>query len=49
MTLDLIEHPQAQDASTPIGYLKELLNCHWLLLKICVEITNMLCPTLALL
>jgi hypothetical protein len=51
MTLDLIliEHPQVQDASTPIGYLKELLNCHWLLLKTCVEIANMLYPTWALL
>jgi hypothetical protein len=47
MTLDLslIEHPQVQNASPPIGYFKELLNCHWLFLKICVEIENMLCPT----
>jgi hypothetical protein len=41
MTLDLslIKHPQVP----PIGCLKELLNCHWLLLKTCVEIENMLC------
>jgi hypothetical protein len=31
--LFLFEHPQVQHASTPIGCLKELLNCHWLLLK----------------
>jgi hypothetical protein len=51
MTLDLflIEHPQVQHASTSIGCLKELFNCHWLLLKTCVEIANMLCPTWALL
>jgi hypothetical protein len=50
MTLDLFlfEHPQVQHASTPIGYLKELLNCHWLLLKTYVGIANMLCPTWAL-
>jgi hypothetical protein len=47
MTLDLslIEHPQVQNASLPIGCLKELPKCHWLLLKTCVEIENMLCPT----
>jgi hypothetical protein len=47
MTLDLslIEHPQLQNASPPIGCLKELLNYHWLLLKICAETQNMLCPT----
>jgi hypothetical protein len=35
MTLDLslIEHPQVQNAPPPIGYLKVILNCHWLLLK----------------
>jgi hypothetical protein len=51
MTLDLflIEDPQVQDAPTPIGCLKELLTCHWLLLKTCVEIANMLCSPLALL
>jgi hypothetical protein len=51
MTLDLFlfEHPQVQHASTPIGYLKEFLNCHWLLLKTYVKIANMLCPTWALL
>ena len=51
MALDLFlfEHPQIQHASTPIGYFKELLNWHWLLLKTCVEIANMLCPTWALL
>jgi hypothetical protein len=45
MTLDLslIEHPQVQNASTLIGCLKELLNCHWLLLKTCIEIENLLC------
>jgi hypothetical protein len=43
--LSLIEHPQVQNASPPIGCLKELLNCHWLLLKTCVEIENMFCPT----
>jgi hypothetical protein len=45
MTLDLsfIEHPQVQNASPSIGYLKELLNCHLLLLKTYVEIENMLC------
>jgi hypothetical protein len=50
MTLDLFlfEHPQVQHALTPIGYLKELLNCHWLPLKTCVGIANMLCPTRAL-
>jgi hypothetical protein len=49
MTLDLflIEHPQVQNASTSIGCLKELLNCHWLLLKTCVEIANMMYPTWA--
>jgi hypothetical protein len=43
MTLDLslIEHPQVQNASPPIGCSKELLNCHWLLLKTCVETENM--------
>jgi hypothetical protein len=47
MTLGLsqIEHPQVQNASPPIGYLKELLNRHWLLLKTCVEIENMFSPT----
>jgi hypothetical protein len=47
MTLDLflIEHPQVQNASPPIGCLKELLDCHWLLLKACVEIGNMFSPT----
>jgi hypothetical protein len=47
MTLDLslIEHHQVQFASPSIGCLKELLNCHWLLLKTCIEIENMLCPT----
>jgi hypothetical protein len=42
--LFLFEHPQVQHASTPIGYLKELLNCHWLLLITSVGIANMLCP-----
>jgi hypothetical protein len=43
MTLDLslIE----QNAPPPIGYLKVLPNCHWLLLKPCVGIENMLCLT----
>jgi hypothetical protein len=43
MTLDLslIEHPQVQNAPPPIGCLKVLLNCHWLLLKPCVGIENM--------
>jgi hypothetical protein len=47
MTLDLslIEHPQVQNASLLIGCLKKLLNCHWLLLKTCAEIENILCPT----
>ena len=38
MTLDLslIEHPQVHNAPPPIGYLKKLLNCHWLLLNTCV-------------
>jgi hypothetical protein len=47
MTLDLslIEHPQVHNAPPPIGCLKELLNCHWLLLNICVEIENMFYPT----
>jgi hypothetical protein len=47
MTLDLslIEHLQVQNASHPIGCLQKLLNCHWLLLKTCVEIENMMCPT----
>jgi hypothetical protein len=47
MTLDLslIEHPQVHNAPPPIGCLKELLNCHWLLLNTCVEIKNMFCPT----
>jgi hypothetical protein len=51
MTLDLFlfKHPQVQHASTPIGCLKELLNCHWVLLKTCVGIANMLCSTWALL
>jgi hypothetical protein len=31
--LGLIEHPQVQNAPPPIGCLKMLLNCHWLLLK----------------
>jgi hypothetical protein len=43
--LSLIEHLQVQNASPPIGCLKELLNCHWLLLKTCAEIENLLCPT----
>jgi hypothetical protein len=38
-----VKHPQVQHASTPIGCLKELLNCHWLLLIISVGIANMLC------
>ena len=48
-TLDLLlfEHPQVQHACTPIDYLKKLFNCHWLLLKTCVKIANMLCPTWA--
>jgi hypothetical protein len=43
MTLDLclIEHPQVQHAPPPIGCLKVLLKCHWLLLKPCVGIENM--------
>jgi hypothetical protein len=41
--LFLFEHPQVQHASTPIGCLKELLNCHWLLLITSVRIANMLC------
>jgi hypothetical protein len=43
MTIDLslIEHPQVQNASPPIGCSQELLNCHWLLLKTCVETENM--------
>jgi hypothetical protein len=47
MTLDLslIEHPQIHNTPPPIGCLKELLNCHWLLLNTCVEIENMFCPT----
>ena len=47
MTLDLslIKHHQVQFASPPIGYLKEFLNYHWLLLETCIEIENMLCPT----
>jgi hypothetical protein len=47
MTLDLslIEHPQVQNAPPPIGCLKVLLNCHWLLLKPCVGIENMFCLT----
>jgi hypothetical protein len=47
MTLDLslIEHPQVQNASPPIGYFKELLNYHWLLLKTCAKIENMMSPT----
>jgi hypothetical protein len=28
LDLSLIEHPQVQNASPPIGCLKELLNCH---------------------
>jgi hypothetical protein len=32
LALFLFDYPQVQHASTPIGYLKELLNCHWLLL-----------------
>jgi hypothetical protein len=50
MTLDLFlfEHPQVQHASTSIGCLKELLNCHWLLLKACVKIANMLYRILSL-
>jgi hypothetical protein len=46
--LFLFEHPQVQHASTPIGCPKELLKCHWLLLKACVGIANMLCPILCL-
>jgi hypothetical protein len=47
MTLDLslIKHPQVQNAPPPIGCLKVLLNCHWLLLKPCVGIENMFCLT----
>jgi hypothetical protein len=45
--LSLIEHPQVQNASPPIGCLKELLNYHWLRFKTCAEIENMLCPTWA--
>jgi hypothetical protein len=48
LDLFLFEHPQVQHASTSIKCLKELLNCQWLLLKTCVEIANMLCPTWAL-
>jgi hypothetical protein len=44
LDLFLIEHPQVQNASPPIGCLKELLNYHWLLLKTCVEIENMFSP-----
>jgi hypothetical protein len=43
MTLDL--SLIVQYASPPIGYLKGLLYCHWLLLKTCAEIKNMLYPT----
>jgi hypothetical protein len=47
MTLDLslIEHPQVQNSPPPIGYLKVLLNCHWLVLKPCVGIENKFCLT----
>jgi hypothetical protein len=40
MTLDLslIEHPQVQNAPPPIGCLKLLLNCHWLLLNLVLEL-----------
>jgi hypothetical protein len=43
MTLDLslIEHPQVHNTPPPIGYLKKLLNCHWLLLNTCVEIEKL--------
>jgi hypothetical protein len=44
-TTPLIEHPQEQNATPPIGCLKVLLNCHWLLLKPCVGIENMFCLT----
>jgi hypothetical protein len=47
--LFLFEHLQVQYASTSIGCLKELLNRHWLLLKTCVKMANMLYPTWALL
>jgi hypothetical protein len=40
LDLFLFEYHQVQHASTPIGCLKELLNCHWLLLKTCVRIIN---------
>ena len=45
MTLDLslIERPQVQNATPPIGCLKVLISCHWLLLKPCVGIENMFC------
>jgi hypothetical protein len=47
MTLDLclIEHPQVQHAPPPIGCLKVLINCHWLILKPYVGIQNMFCLT----
>jgi hypothetical protein len=45
MTCPSLNNPQVQNVSPPINCPKELLNCHWLLLKTCVEIENMLCPT----
>jgi hypothetical protein len=45
LDLFLIKHPQVHNAPPSINCLKELLNYHWLLLNICVEIENMFCPT----
>ena len=43
LDLFLIEHPQVQNAPPPIGCLKVLLNCHWLLL---LELKKMFCLNL---